>query len=65
MSDIKVNLLFPTPLIEIRFDGADQLIEPLRQAIMNRKATSPGCTNPIFTAGIPMLKCCAGAGRRP
>lgn len=42
MSDIKVNLLFPTPLIEVRFDGADQLIEPLRQAIMNRKATSPG-----------------------
>lgn len=41
-ADIKVNLLFPTPLIEVRFAGADQLIEPLRQAIQARRQSTPG-----------------------
>lgn len=40
--NIKLNLLFPTPVIEVDLPMADQLIEPLRSAIYANKAASKG-----------------------
>ncbi|WP_417468360.1 TIGR02466 family protein [Maricaulis sp.] len=40
--DINVNMLFATPVIEVRLPMADQLIEPLRAAITARRQQSKG-----------------------
>lgn len=39
---ITVNRLFATPLIEVRLPGADRLVSELKQAILARRAASPG-----------------------
>jgi len=40
--EIKYNNLFPTPVLEVKLPDADQLIEPLRKAIYDKKSGSEG-----------------------